>query len=300
MLSAKGKALLQIHFAVILFGFTAIIGDLIDLSAMMIVWWRVLITAISLLFFLKGGLTLLKLKRKQVFVFLGIGFIISLHWLSFYGAVKLSNASITLICMATTALFTSFIEPFVFRRKLDWLDIILGLLMIPCMALVVNGVQPGYYLGVAVGLFSAFSASLFGVINKKYVHQVDVLSMTFVEMVGVFLSISIMIPFVFHFSETTYHFAPPTTVDWLYIFVLAILCTTVAWVISLFALRVLTAFEINLVINLEPIYGIALAALILKEYEQLNTSFYIGAFLILLVVLAYPYFKRKRKRMQAV
>lgn len=296
MLSAKGKALLQIHFAVILFGFTAIIGDLIDLSAMMIVWWRVLITSFSLLFLLKGGLTLLKLNKREVFIFLGIGFIIALHWLSFYGAVKLSNASITLICMATTALFTSFIEPFVFRKKLDWLDIVLGLLMIPCMALVVNGVQPGYYLGVAVGLFSAFSASLFGVINKKYVDKVDVLSMTFVEMVGVFISISIMIPFVFHFSDTVYNFVPPSTIDWVYILILALVCTTLAWVISLFALRVLTAFETNLVINLEPIYGIALAALILKEYEQLNTSFYIGAFLILAVVLAYPYFKRKRNK----
>jgi drug/metabolite transporter (DMT)-like permease len=296
MFSKRNKALLQIHFAVILFGFTAILGDLINLSALMIVWWRVLITGISLLFFIKWGRELLKLSKKEILIFLGIGMIIALHWLSFYGAVKLSNASITLICMATTSLFTSIIEPVYFKRRLNWMDILLGVLIIPCMVLVVNGVSESYYLGVIVGLFSAFTASLFSVINKKYVDNVNIMSMTFVEMMGVFIFLSILMPFVFGYSEQAYSFLPPTGLDWFYIGILSILCTTVAWVISLIALRVLTVFEANLVVNLEPVYGMALAAVILKEHEQLNTTFYIGAAMILVIVLMYPYLKKRQSK----
>ncbi len=295
MIQGKNKALLQLHFAVLLFGFTAILGDVINMSALMIVWWRVLITMASLLLLLNFGKELLKLSKKQIQVFLGIGVIIGLHWLTFYGAVKLSNASITLICMATTSLFTSFIEPLFFKRQINKLEILLGAAMVPCMALVVNGISDDYYLGVIVGLASAFLAALFSVFNKKYVSEVSILSMTFVEMVGVFIFLSIIIPFVLS-GNSEFVLMPPSGLDWFYIGVLAILCTTVAWVISLYALRELTVFEANLVVNLEPVYGIVLAAFILKEYEQLNTSFYIGAFLIIVIVLCYPFIRKRQNK----
>ncbi len=237
------------------------------------------------------GKSLLLLSKAQLKAFIGIGFLIAIHWLTFYGSVKLANASVTLICMATTSLFTAIIEPLLLKQRFQRLDLLLGALIIPSMALVVNGIDEAYYLGVVVGLISAFMASLFSVFNKKYVGQVNVLSMTFVEILGVFISLSLLLPFLW--SQGTLVFLPPTTMDWIYLGVLAILCTTVAWVVSLIALRKLTVFEANLVVNLEPVYGIVLAALILKEYQQVNFSFYIGASLITLIVLLYPKIKRK-------
>lgn len=292
MIDRKNKALIQLHFSVILFGFTAILGDLIQMSALMIVWWRVLITSFSLLFFIKFGKELLKLSRHQILVFLGVGVIIALHWLSFYGAVKLSNASITLICMATTSLFTSFVEPIFFKKQISKLEIMLGAAIIPCMALVVNGVDSAFHLGVAVGLTSAFLAALFSVINKKYVSDVNVISMTFVEMVGVLMFLTLIIPLILQ-GNNDLLLLPPSSLDWFYIIILALLCTTLAWVISMYALRALTVFEANLVVNLEPVYGILLAAFILKEYEQLNLTFYIGAGLIICIVLGYPLLKKR-------
>lgn len=284
---AKSKALIQLHLAVLLFGFTAILGNIINMSALMIVWWRVVITVFTLLFLINIKKQLALLPRKQLLIYLGIGVIIALHWLAFYGSIKLGNSSLTLTCMATTSLFTALLEPFMIKRRFDKRELFFGLAIIPCIALIVSGVDKAYYLGIIVGLTSALLAAIFSILNKKHIQKADTIMITFIEMIGVGVFLTIIIPFVASHTDDFAMF-PPSSMDWAYIIILAILCTTLAWVLSLYALKELTAFESNLVINMEPLYGIVLAALLLKEHKEMNWTFYLGSGLMLAIVLIYP------------
>ena len=289
---SKHRSLLILHIAVILFGFTAILGNVIDLSALVMVWWRVLITIGIMYLYIMWRKGQINFSFEYWKKFLGIGIIVGLHWLCFYGSVKLANASICLITLATTSFFTSLLEPLYFKKPLNKGELLLGVAIVPSMALIAQGSGVEYYWGIIVGLLSAFFASVFSVMNKKYVDEVNVLHMTLIEMVGVFLLMSGIL-LGMQLLGTVEVFLPPTPMDWVYIFTLAILCTNVAWVLALIALKKLSVFEANLVVNLEPIYGIVMAAVLLKEYQQLNTNFYIGAALIIAIVIYYPYYQRK-------
>jgi drug/metabolite transporter (DMT)-like permease len=283
---------IYLHIAVILFGFTAILGNLIDLSALMIVWWRVAITCFSLFFLTHFGKDILKIPSKDIFRFLGIGFVIGIHWLCFYGSVKLSNSSVTLICIATTGFFTALLEPLLVKGKsYSLVDILLGIAIIPCMYLCVKGSNLTDYLGVYVGLTSALLASLFTILNKQYMGNTETMSMTMIELFGVWLTVSMILPF--YIKMEVVQFLPKDGATWFYLLVLALLCTTVAWVLSLKALKYVSAFEANLIVNLEPVYGILLAAVLLKEFESLSISFYLGAVMIILIIIAYPGLRKK-------
>jgi drug/metabolite transporter (DMT)-like permease len=286
------RSYVELHIAVLLYGLTAILGDLIQLPAVVLVWWRVLITSFSLLFFIKFGKDLLTLKKSVAFPLMGIGCLVAIHWICFYGSIKLANASVTLIAMATTSVFTSLLEPWIMKRKIDLLEIILGLLIIPGMILVIRSIDLSMMTGLMVGFAAAFFAALFGTLNKKYIDDTNPYIITFVELGSAWVFISFLFLVGQSYIDLTY-FMPQRWQDWMYIMILALLCTTLAYILSLRALKHLTAFATNLVINLEPLYGILLAAAILKEYEQLTTDFYIGGGIIIAVVLSYPYLKKR-------
>ena len=288
------KAYAQIHIAVLLYGLTAILGDVIALSAVMIVWWRVLITSISLFMIIKLGKTLLNLPRKLIFIYLGIGVIIALHWITFYGSIKLSNASVALICFSTTALFTAILEPLITKRAFSYVDLSLALLIIPGMWLVVSGTDSAMHLGILVGLISSFLIALFAILNKIHIEKTDQYTISFLEMSGATLFISLLLPVLF-FLDSDLGFMPPRSIDWLYLLILSLLCTTFAYVLSLKALRYINAFAINLVFNLEPIYGIVLAAIILNERKELSAGFYLGSFVIIASVIIYPLIRHRYK-----
>lgn len=285
------KAYLQLHLAVLLFGFTAILGDLISLSAIVLVWWRVLITSISLLFFIQFGKRLLQIPKKLILQYMGIGVLVGIHWITFFGSVKLSNASICLVCMATASFFTAFLEPLLLKQRIKSYEIILGILVIPGMMLVVQNIQTDMLLGVWVGLLSAFLAACFSILNKKLIDKADPMSITFLELGSAWLFISLVLPFFF--SSNVGEVFLPIGYDWIYLLVLALVCTTLAYVLNLLSLKYISAFAANLTINLEPVYGIILAWLILNENEELNTGFYLGCALILLAVFSYPFIKSK-------
>ncbi len=285
------KAYVQLHIAVILFGFTAILGDLIHISAIAVVWWRVLISWISFLFLIKLIPLLRKLTTAQIFRFLGIGVLVGIHWITFFGAVKLSNASVTLICFSTTSFFTAFLEPWIIKRPFYWHELLLGLLILPGMLLIVNGLDTTYYLGIAVGLFSALMAAVFSVLNKKYIHLSTPKEITAIELFGVWLFISLIAPLVFWYTPTIVW--KPTNIDFMYLLVLALLCTTLAYLLSMQALKYISAFANNLAVNLEPVYGIILAVVILNEHKDLNFSFYLGVAIICLAVFSYPFLRKR-------
>ncbi|HMO37996.1 MAG TPA: DMT family transporter [Saprospiraceae bacterium] len=286
------KAYLELHIAVFLFGFTAILGDLISLPALSLVWWRVLFTSFSLVFLIRVMRLFRRLPRAQTLRFMGIGVLVALHWLAFYGAVKLANASIALVAMATTSFFTAFIEPLIMRRRVIWYEIALGLLIIPGMVLVVNGMELSMLTGLGVGFLSAFLAALFATLNKKFIGDHNAMEVTFLELGSAWLFLSLVLPVYFLFAGEAIAIWP-VGLDWLYLLVLSLLCTTLAYVLALRALRHLSAFASNLTINLEPVYGIVMAWIILKDHESLNQHFYWGVVIILLAVFSYPLLKKR-------
>jgi drug/metabolite transporter (DMT)-like permease len=292
-LTQNQTAYIQIHIAVILFGFTAILGDLIQLPAVVLVWWRVLITSVSLLFFIKFGKSLIQIPKKQIRTYIIIGILIGLHWICFYGAIKLSNASIALVCMSTTSLFTSIIEPIFFRTKVNKLELILAASVIPGMLLIVNNINTTYINGVWVGLAAALLAAIFSSLNKVNIKGADPYSISFIELSSAWMMITLLLGIMWIFGYQADTFLPPNTSDWIYLIILALLCTTLAQVLTLKSLHHLSAFAVNLVINLEPVYGILMAIFILNDHKELSPLFYLGGGIILLSVMLYPYLHKK-------
>ena len=292
-LTQNQTAYIQIHIAVILFGFTAILGDLIQLPAVVLVWWRVLITSVSLLFFIKFGKSLIQIPKKQIRTYIIIGILIGLHWICFYGAIKLSNASIALVCMSTTSLFTSIIEPIFFRTKVNKLELILAASVIPGMLLIVNNINTTYINGVWVGLAAALLAAIFSSLNKVNIKGADPYSISFIELSSAWMMITLLLGIMWIFGYQAETFLPPNTSDWVYLIILALLCTTLAQVLTLKSLHHLSAFAVNLVINLEPVYGILMAIFILNDHKELSPLFYLGGGIILLSVMLYPYLHKK-------
>lgn len=291
------RDILELHIAVFLFGFTAILGEVISLHPVALTWWRVLLTTAIFVAFPRIWRNIVGLSRGDWVRFSIVGVLAGLHWLTFYWAIKASNASITLVCLATTTLFTAFIEPLLMRARPKKLQILIGLIIIPGMVLVVNSTGVEYRLGILLGLISALLSATFGALNKKWLRGKDPITVTFVEILAATVCLTCFLPAMFS-GEGVFDFWPGT-MDWLYLFVLAALCTNVAYVLALRVLRSLSAYQVALTINLEPIYGVALAAILLAQHEELNAQFYLGAAVILLSVFGYPILVNRLKRNNA-
>lgn len=289
------RAYFELHLSVLLFGLTALLGGLLELSAIVIVWWRVLLTSISLVFLIRVRHLFKNLPLKSILIFAGIGIIVGLHWVAFYGAVKLSNVSICLVGMSTTSIFTAFLEPLFFKQKIKTYEVLLSFLIVPGMVLVVNATDFSLLSGLWVAMVSALLSSLFAILNKKHLSKADEMSITFLELGSAWLFLSLLIPIYSLISGEELVMIPPRVVDWIYLLVLALLCTTFAYVLALKALRYISAFTSNLALNLEPVYGILLAWIILKENEELSTGFYWGVVIILLAVFSHPFLKKWKK-----
>jgi drug/metabolite transporter (DMT)-like permease len=290
----KQKAYVQLHVAVFLFGFTAILGKLITLEQTALVWNRLWIAIVGLLF-IPGVLSgIRKIKRINILRFSGIGVIVALHWLTFYGSIKIGNsASVTLACLATSTLFTSLLEPLITKSKFQWIELLLGLLVIVGI-IFLSGVGKTYYLAIAVGLASALLASLFSVYNKKYITGQNSISVTIIELGAGFLCISMCYPILQHYLPQAQWF--PVGKDWLWLIVLGLFCTSLAFALAVESLKELTAFVSNLSINLEPVYGILLAIWLLNEDADLNEDFYIGTSIILISVVLHPLLSKIQNR----
>ena len=290
-MKATNRAYLELHIAVFLFGFTAILGDLIQLSALALVWWRVLFTSVSLLFLIKARVLFRELPRRTLLAFMGIGILVAWHWLCFYGAIKWSNASIALVAMATTSFFTSLLEPLIMRQRLKWYELALGVFIIPGMLLIVNGIKMAMLDGLYLGLGAALLAALFATLNKKLIGQSSALNITFLELGSAWLFLSLVLPVYAALGFEALQFMPSIS-DVAYLLVLSLMCTTLAYVLALRALRHLSAFASNLAINLEPVYGIVLAWLILREDKELHPNFYWGVVIIVVAVFCYPLLRK--------
>ncbi len=291
------RAYLELHTAVLLWGFTAILGRLIELPALSLVWWRVLLTSLSLVFILRFGKGFQKISRRHLGQYALAGGLTGLHWLTFFGAIKLSNASVALVCMATCAFFTALLEPLMLRSRIKWWELFTGFLIVPGMVLIVENVDVSMRAGIWVGLLSSLLAAVFSILNKKWVNNAEPLNITFIEMTSAWLVLSLIMPFyLWHGAEAS---LMPSLRDIGLLLILALLCTTLTWVLALRALKHITAFASTLTINLEPVYGISLAWLLLGEHKQLASGFYWGVLVILIVVFSYPFLNRLRRKRAA-
>lgn len=288
------RAFLQLHFCVFLWGFTAILGKLISISSVTLVWWRMLITCICLLFLKNIFPMLRQIPRRTLLQLTGVGVLVALHWLAFYEAIKLSNASVTLVGIATMSFFAAFLEPLIFRKPIKWYEVGLGVVILPAMVLIVRHLDWSMIDGFLMGLASSFLGAAFGIMNKKMVEKSDPLLITFVELGSGWLFLSLLIPIFFRDLMQTDFI--PAKKDFIYLIVLSAACTAVPFVLSLKALRHISAFGTLLAINMEPVYGIALAWLILGENKELSPEFYVGICIILITVFTYPLLQKKFER----
>jgi drug/metabolite transporter (DMT)-like permease len=283
---------LKLHIAVLLFGFTAILGKLIDLPELYLVWYRMGLTTLSFLAMPRLRREVARWKPREVLRFMGIGWVVASHWVAFFGSVKYGNVSVTLTCMATASFFTSLIEPLVVGSRFRRLDLAMGLLVVPGVYLMFEFTREAdFTLGIAWGLLAAMLAGLFGSLNKRYIGSRDATAVSFLELGSGWLFLSLIAPF--YAQQSSASFLPVDGLDWLWLLVLALLCTTLAYVYTMEALRKLSAFLVSLTINLEPVYGIAMAFVLFDENERLPPGFFLGTLVILAAVFLHPLLSRR-------
>lgn len=294
-MQAASKARLQIHFCVVLWGFTAILGKLITLPALPLVWWRMLLVSGTLLLLPKVWHGLGAMPTRVRWAYAGIGVLVSLHWLSFYAAIKLSNASVGATCIALGPVFLAFIEPWIARRQFDPRELLIGAAVVPGVAMVVGGVPHGMRLGILVGVLSALFVALFGSLNKRLVDHGDPLTVTCIEMGTGALFLTAMAPL---FPHTGAAFVWPNPHDTGMLLVLSFGCTLLPFALALVALRHISAFGTQMITNLEPVYAIVLAIVLLHEQRELDGWFYAGVVVILAAVFMHPLLHRRQDATQ--
>ncbi|WNM17908.1 DMT family transporter [Flavobacterium capsici] len=293
MLSDSFKSYLHLHLIVFIWGFTAILGALISLDALPLVWFRMSLAVVFISLYIYWKKLPLKVSRKFLMQFIFAGFIIALHWFTFFKAIKVSNVSVTLACLSTGAFFASFLEPILFGKKIIWYEVFLGLLVVLGLYIIFN-VEGNYFYGILLALTSAFLSALFSVINSKFVKTHDATIISFYELSGGVLFFSVLLLFGNQFSTD---FFSLTFDDLKYLIILSSICTAYAFIASTSVMKHLSAYTVMLTINLEPIYGIILAVILFKEKEKMSVDFYIGALLILFTVLLNIVIKTHRKKL---
>ena len=282
---AERKAFWQIHFCVLLWGFTAILGKLITLPAQALVVWRMLLVSAFLAVLPRVWRGVRALPPRMIAIYAGIGAVVALHWLTFYGAIKLANASVAVSCLALGSIFAAVLEPLLTHKPHARSELLLGLMVIPGVVLLVGGVPLHMHTGIVVGVVSAFLTALFAVLNKRYVHDADPESVTFIEMLVGASFLAIVSIGYFGLNQT---FILPDWRDAGLLLVLALACTLLPFILSLHALRHISAFSTQLALNLEPVYAIVIAALWLKEHRELTPQFYLGVAIVLAAVFVQP------------
>jgi drug/metabolite transporter (DMT)-like permease len=288
------KAFIQLHIAVFLAGFTGILGKLISLNEGLLVWYRLMITALTLWIINLVRKTPLEISTRDLLKVFGLGGIAALHWVCFYGSIKYSNVSIGLVCFSAVGFFTALLEPVLLGVKMNKLEFALGLLVIAGICCIFH-FDPHYKTGIIIGLVSALLGSIFPIGNRYFLRRLSVDTLTVFELSGGFLFLSLLLPFYLKWFPTTHSF--PDWQDWIWLLILSWFCSVLAFTLSNHALKLISAFTVNLSFTLEPVYGILLAFLVLGENKYLNGGFFLGLSIILLAILLQMgalWFRRKK------
>ncbi|MFO7999041.1 MAG: DMT family transporter [Bacteroidales bacterium] len=286
------KQYLHLHFVVILLGFTAILGALISIAAVDLVWYRMFFAFAGLWVYFHWKRIPYRLSfRKQLPLYL-IGLVVAVHWIAFFHAIKVSNVSVTLGVFASATLFTAFLEPFLQRRRVLWLEVVIGLVIILGIYIIFQ-YEFHYLEGIFFSLIAAFLNGLFAVLNRNISTRHHPTVISFYEMIGGFLFISVFLAITGGFSQALTRLSLS---DLVYLLILSFLCTSYAFTAIVHIMKQLSAYTVILAINLEPVYGIILALIFFPETERMSGGFYLGTLIILASVISYPYLKRKFRK----
>lgn len=292
----RNQAFALLHLCVFLWGFTAILGKLISYDSVSLVWWRLIVVNISLLFFLFLARKKLILNTSLFWKLAGVGGIVGLHWLCFFGGIKVANISITMISFSTGTFFTALLEPIVYKRKLNWNEVIIGVLIILIISVIgitefENSENP--VAGIFLGAMAAFTAALFSTFNGKLIQKSNAFTISFMELIFAFVLVSIGL---FLFFPVPHNLLSPSSVDISYLLLLGVVCTAFPFIASVEVMKKLSPFSVNLAVNLEIVYAIILGYFIFGEKEQMTPTFYICSAMIFVLIIFNEVLKRNRKK----
>ncbi|MCS7027807.1 MAG: DMT family transporter [Bacteroidia bacterium] len=285
---------LLLHFAVLLWGLTAILGKVIHLAPIPMMWWRTLITAISvgtILVFKRSCFCLPVPKKADMLKMAWIGFLIAIHWLLFYASIKISNASVCLAGFGTGTLFTAVLEPLMNKKSLRWIELGISIWVLIAVYILAQA-DMGMVLGLILSACSAFFSSLFTILNKRLSPLYSPFVISFYEMLFACCILSLFLGLVSLYQKI--QIFPPSWADWAYLMILSFFCTVVAFSISVFVVRRLSAFVVTLTTNLEPVYGMFIAYFFFPQTERMSAHFYIGATMLISSVFIYSYYRAKK------
>lgn len=291
MPNVRTKSYLHLHLIVFIWGFTGVLGELISVGSMAKVWYRMSIALVLVGIYVWYKKISLKVSRNLLFMFLGSGFIIALHWFAFFEAIEVSNVSVTLATLSTGAFFASILEPIFYKRKIIGYEVFFGLLVMLGLYIIyeVNG---NFLYGIILALIAAFLSASFSIINGKFAGKYSSSYISFYQVLGGVLFIT---GYLFFTDELNSNFFMLSTNDFIYLLILGSICTAYTFVASIDVMKYLSPYTVMLTINLEPVYGIILAIILFPETEKMSTGFYVGASIIILTILANGYFKLKKK-----
>jgi drug/metabolite transporter (DMT)-like permease len=280
----------SLHLMVVILGLTGVFGKLISLDALSLVWYRMLIAFLSLFIFLAIKKQLFDVNKKDFWGIIGVGVLVTFHWLFFFEAIKVSTVSVAVVCLATSSLFSALIEPIFFKRKILFYEVILGVIVLGSLAYVL-GTDSKYILGYFYGIMAALFGTVFTLFNAKYIKKVDAAKITMIEMLTGVIIVSLIFVFQGNYSIFNNTISLP---DFSYLIILGIVCTALVFVWMTEIMRHISPYSLIMAINLEPIYSIILALIIFGDSELMSTSFYTGSAIIIGVVFIDGYLKNKQ------
>lgn len=287
------KSLVILHFTVFIWGFTSILGELISISTVPLVWYRVLIAGVSLFLYFKFNKTSYRVSKKMMLQLFLTGGLVALHWILFFAAIKLSTVSVALVCLSSMTLFTAILEPVINRERISKLEIIAGAFIIVGIILIFK-FETQYTKAIITGLISAICASLFSILNSRQVKQVEATVITLYELTGGFLLISIYLLFTGGFNKSM--LLKPADIG--YLLILGTVCTSLAYVAGVSVMKEFSAFKVALITNLEPVYGIIFAFVLFNDMSKLTPGFWVGAGVILSTIFLFPVAQKQIDRIK--
>lgn len=275
------KAFFELHVAVWLAGFTGVLGRLIQLDAVLLVWYRLMISSLTMWVIFALTKKLQRITGKDALKLAAIGFLSALHWVCFYGSIKQSNVSVALVCFSAVGFFTALFEPWFFRKRINPWEVFFGLIVIAGISIIFQ-FDPRYKIGIILGVICAVLLAMVMILIKQFVTRINTQTVLTYQLTGGWISLSLLVPLYLNRFPTHYVF--PDLGDWCWLLVLSWFCSVLAFQFSVNSLKKLSAFTVNLSFNLEPVYGIILAFIIYRENKELGWSFFVGLTLIVLAL----------------
>ncbi len=290
---ATGTDYLKLHFIVFLWGFSAILGKLVSIPAVEMVFYRTILAALGMGIVMLATKGTFEVNKSSLIKLVLIGFIVAFHWVAFFGSARIANVSVSLVGFATNSLWAALLEPWFNKNRIKKFELTLGLIVLFGLY-VIFSFDFQYRLGLFLGVTAGFTSALFSVFNAKMVRHVPAFTITFYEMIGAFVGLALFFPLykITWAPDGVLHLLP-STMDWVYIALLAGVCSVYAYSTAVELMKKISVFMIQLALNLEPIYGIIMAVIIFGSEEKMGANFYVGALIIMTAVVLYPVLKKR-------